>query len=261
MEQLRAVAALVRARNALDAEIAAVIDRPALSGHLAEGVAWQVCDVHLEAAANAKGIDGRFGPGAPLAEKTVNVKYHGKREGILNTTDYADLDYYLVLSGPKATVMTSKGGTRPWAITHVYLFDAKALHTDQAAHGVKSGIASSVRNDLWDAAEIYPQPNNPAMPLSDEQCAMLALFRPTPYSDPVPEASTSANHRSRRRGAELRASSPRSSRLVVRTAGEVSGASRRRSRSALILSPQTRTTSTCRSRSAASRAMSSGSDV
>ncbi|HJQ42171.1 MAG TPA: hypothetical protein VJ831_03735 [Jatrophihabitantaceae bacterium] len=35
MEQLRAVAALVRARNALDAEIAAVIDRPALSGHLA----------------------------------------------------------------------------------------------------------------------------------------------------------------------------------------------------------------------------------
>ena len=92
MEQLRAVAALVRARNALDAEIAAVIDRPALSGHLAEWVAWQVFDVHLEAAANAKGIDGRFGPGAPLAKKTVNVKYHGKREGILNTTDYAELD-------------------------------------------------------------------------------------------------------------------------------------------------------------------------
>ncbi|HJQ42172.1 MAG TPA: hypothetical protein VJ831_03740 [Jatrophihabitantaceae bacterium] len=48
--------------------------------------------MQLDAAANAKGIDGRFGPGAPLAKKMVNVKYHGKREGILNTTDHAELD-------------------------------------------------------------------------------------------------------------------------------------------------------------------------
>jgi len=34
------------------------------------------------------------------------------------------LDYYLVLTGPRSAALTSRGGTRPRRIDHVYLFHA-----------------------------------------------------------------------------------------------------------------------------------------
>lgn len=50
------------------------------------------------------------------------------------------------------------------------------------AYGVKIGVATSVRRHLWDDAEIYPSPNNGALPLTPEQISMIELFR-TPASD------------------------------------------------------------------------------
>jgi hypothetical protein len=174
---LTEVATLLRSRNAIDERIASIIGRPALTGHLGEWLAAEVFDIQLETSASAKAIDGRFRSG-PLAGKTVNIKTYGKREGILDTTDHPSLAYYLVLCGPKATAMTSKGGTRPWAIENVYLFDAAQLRADQVQRGIKSGVASSVRNELWSAAEIYPRAGGPALlTVTAEQVAVLARFK------------------------------------------------------------------------------------
>jgi hypothetical protein len=42
---------------------------------------------------------------------------------------------------------------------------------------VKIGIATSVRRALWDAAEVYPAARSPHLVVSEEQRALLALFR------------------------------------------------------------------------------------
>ncbi|HJQ02228.1 MAG TPA: hypothetical protein VJ851_11545 [Jatrophihabitans sp.] len=105
---IREVAALIGSRNAIDEQIGAIVGRPALAGHLGEWVAAQIFDIALEASASAKAIDGRFRSG-PLTGKTVNIKAYGKCEGLLDTSDDPSLDYYVVLCGPKAAAMTSRG--------------------------------------------------------------------------------------------------------------------------------------------------------
>jgi len=72
------------------------------------------------------------------------------------------LDYYLVLTGPRSALLTSRGGTRPWRIDHVYLFHAPTLLAEQQSRGVKAGVAASVRKRQWESAEIYPDPEQPA---------------------------------------------------------------------------------------------------
>ena len=83
---LARAAALLRERNAIDAELARLIQRPMTSGHLGEWIAAQVFDIELEASAVAAGIDGRFRSG-PLQGRTVNIKWYLKREGLLDTTE------------------------------------------------------------------------------------------------------------------------------------------------------------------------------
>jgi hypothetical protein len=58
----------------------------------------------------------------------------------------------------------------------VYLFDAKQVLNELGARGAKIGTASSVRNTEWDAAEIYPRPNNPLITVKPDQAALLRLF-------------------------------------------------------------------------------------
>ena len=86
--------------------------------------AHKIFGVTLAKSGVQEGFDGWFA-GGPLAGKTVNVKWYGKREGMLDINPDPDgvLDYYLVMTGPK----TSKGQTRPLVITEVSLFDAPAL--------------------------------------------------------------------------------------------------------------------------------------
>jgi hypothetical protein len=168
------LADLLAQRNALDARIGAIIGRPALAGHMGEWIASKIFDIQLDDSAVAKAIDGRFRSG-PLAGKTVNIKIYGKREGLLDTNSDPTLDYYLVLCGPKATTLTSKGGTRPLRVSNVYLFDSAEIRTDQQARGTNSGVASSIRSALWTEAEIYPRAH-PALKLDAEQRRALALF-------------------------------------------------------------------------------------
>ena len=108
--------------------------------------------------------------------KTVNVKRYGKREGLLDINREALPDFYLVITGPKASAVSSRGTTRPWLISYVYLFNAARVIGALKRRGVKIGVATSVQRELWEAAEIYPTPRNSQLMLSDEQRSQLTLF-------------------------------------------------------------------------------------
>jgi hypothetical protein len=174
-DPLARVAALLHERNAIDAELARLTQRPMTSGHLGEWIAAQVFGIELGASAVAAGIDGRFHSG-PLQGRTVNIKWYLKREGLLDTTESAALDYYLVLTGAPAAAASSRGTTRPWCIEAVFLFDARQLRSEQITRGVKRGVASSVIKQQWAAAEIYPSASNPRLTVTSQQAEQLRLF-------------------------------------------------------------------------------------
>jgi hypothetical protein len=174
-EKLAAVAAMLGRRNSIDADIARAIGRPMTSGHLGEWIASQVFDIELEVAANAKAVDGRFRTG-PLADRTVNIKWYLKREGILDMTESDLLDYYLVITGPDGRSPASERGLRPWRIDAIYLLEAKPLLSDLMSRGRRVGVASSIRNAAWAAAEVFPKGSNMALPMTDSQRAVLKYF-------------------------------------------------------------------------------------
>jgi hypothetical protein len=174
-EPVARIAALLQERNSIDASIAKIIDRPVTAGHLGEWIASQIFDITLEESAATQGFDGRFRSGT-LRGCTVNIKWYMKRTGLLDTTEFPGLDYYLVLTGPPSPAGSSRGITRPWCIQAVFLFEAHQVRTGQAARGVRSGIASSVIKKHWDAAEIYPQARNTLLTATPEQVQMLRMF-------------------------------------------------------------------------------------
>jgi len=175
MDDLIQLAELVRQRNLLEREITALINRPAAMGHIGEYIASRVFHIVLEESASHKSIDGRFIDG-PLKSRTVNIKWYAQQEGLLAITPNTAPDYYLVLTGPKSGAMSSRGQVRPWTIEYIYLFESQTLVDELKRVGVKIGIATSVRQLLWTAAEIHPLTNNPALVLSAEQREALALF-------------------------------------------------------------------------------------
>lgn len=177
-DELAQIARLLTERNAIDDTIAAIIDRPMTAGHLGEWIAAQVFDIELERSASTAAIDGRFRSG-PLQDQTVNVKWYLKQEGLLDISESDAPDYYLVLTGPRSSLLTSRGGIRPWRIDHVYLFHAPSLLAEQRSRGVKTGVAASVRKSQWTSIEIYPDQINPLLPLSDRQLQLLELFLPS----------------------------------------------------------------------------------
>lgn len=181
LETIQRVASLIARRNAIDAEIASSIGRPALIGHLGEWIAAEVFDIDLEASAVAKAIDGRFRSG-PLAGHTVNIKWYGKREGLLDVNENPILDYYLVFTGPRGIAASSRGLTRPMVLDSVYLFAAHELLETLRMRRVKIGIATSVIASLWDAAELFPDQRNFTIPISHEQHAALRAFSSPPAS-------------------------------------------------------------------------------
>jgi hypothetical protein len=176
-DSLAQVAALLRERNAIDVRLAQIINRPMTSGHLGEWIAAQIFDIALEPSAAAAGVDGCFSSG-PLQGRTVNIKWYLKREGLLDTTESTELDYYLVLTGPRSPAKSSRGTIRPWCIQAVYVFQAQRLRSVQQARGVKHGVASSATRPQWEAAEIYPTATNIRLAVTGEQAEQLRIFAP-----------------------------------------------------------------------------------
>lgn len=172
---LTRLADLLATRNQISKQIAAVIGRPDEKGHLSEFIASQVFDIALEPSAVNKGFDGRFSSGS-LAGMTVDVKYSAKRDGLINLRRDALPDYYLVLTGPAGAATTSRGKDRPWLIEAVYLFEARVLIDALKHRGVKIGDATSVAQEYWRRAELYPSPSGGPLTLTPDQCEALALF-------------------------------------------------------------------------------------
>ena len=166
---------LIDTKNSLEKEIACIIGRPVLIGHVGEFIAANVFGIELEQSAAQKGIDGQFAGGA-LKGRTVDIKYYARIEGLLDISESTLPDFYLVMAGPKALLVSLRGTTRPWLISYVYLLDAKELVSQLKLRGVKIGVATSVARHLWDAAEIYPMQRNNRLILSEDQRKMLALF-------------------------------------------------------------------------------------
>lgn len=176
MDDLVALAELVKARNAVASKIAALIKRPALIGHVGEFIASRVFEIDLEESATQKGFDGSFKEGT-LRGCSVNIKWYAKQEGVLDMTPPALPDYYLVLAGPRASAESSCGMTRPWAIEAVYLFNARELAALLESRNIKVGVGTSVRQGLWSEAEIYPTQRNTRLVVSNQQRELLALFQ------------------------------------------------------------------------------------
>jgi hypothetical protein len=178
IDALAEIASMLHQRNQIDERIARIVQRPMTAGHLGEWIASRVFDIELEGSASAAAIDGRFRTGS-LAGQTVNIKWYLKREGMLDMSVSDKLDNYLVLAGPTTSAMSSRGGTRPWQIDAVYLFDARKLLAEVVERGVKVGVATSVRNSQWRAAEIYPEQINPRLLVASSQAKHLGLFGPS----------------------------------------------------------------------------------
>jgi hypothetical protein len=175
MEDLKKLAELIHKRNEVSAEITKIIGRPAQIGHLGEYIASRSLDIRLEISAVNKGFDGRFSKG-PLAGKTVDVKWYAKKQGIVDLRLEDLPDYYLVLTGPHSTQLSSRGDDRLWSIDSVYLFDAPTLVDRLKGRGLKVGIAASVSKEFWEEAEIYPQNKSQRLVLDVQQRQMLAMF-------------------------------------------------------------------------------------
>lgn len=175
MDRLRGIADLVRRRNAIHREMAALVGRPASSGHVGEWIASQVFGIALHASATQAGSDGHFAEG-PLARRSVNVKWYPAFCGLLDVNPAAVPDYYLVLTGRRLAPASSRGTDQPWEICSIFLFAAQPLLETLRARGVKIGVATSLRQEDWKSAEVYPGMRNPALVLTAQQRAWLALF-------------------------------------------------------------------------------------
>lgn len=176
IDELRRLAGLIARRNALETEISAITGRPALLGHLGEFVAARIFPIRLIKSAAHQAIDGYFYQGE-LAPCSVNIKWYAMREGVLDITPGFLPDFYLILVGPPPTATAALGlRNRPWKIAGVHLFDANELVDTLEMRGVRVGIASSVRRELWEAAEIYPRAICERYRISPEQRRLLDLF-------------------------------------------------------------------------------------
>ena len=80
---LENLSGILKKRNALDDEISRIIGYPAEKGHIGEFIASRVFNITLNKSATQAGHDGIFSEGN-LMGKTVNVKFYGKRESILD---------------------------------------------------------------------------------------------------------------------------------------------------------------------------------
>jgi hypothetical protein len=171
-DDLERLAGLIQIKNEADAAIADLIGRPAAPGNIGEFVAASVFAIRLMPSAAHPGYDGVFSEG-PLAGKTVNVKTCSRHESVLDISPHPS-DCYLVLTGP-----AGQARVLPWVIDSVFLFNSEQLLATLTTRGIKIGIATSVRKQVWQAARIYPpQPASPLL-LSSAQIARLELFTTT----------------------------------------------------------------------------------
>lgn len=174
--ELETLSDLITKKNEIENEIAAIIHRPALIGHTGEFIASIIFDIQLMESASHRAIDGHFRSGL-LAGKSVNIKWYGKQERLLDITPNVIPDFYLVMTGPKSSLVSSRDRVRPWCIEFVYIFQTIDLCNQLSARNSKMGIATSIVKNLWDQAEIFPNSHSSILLLSSVQKELLGFFQ------------------------------------------------------------------------------------
>ena len=175
MELLIQLSKLIKEKNEIDNQIAAIINRPCTIGHLGEFIASIIFDIKLQPTATSTGIDGYFNNGN-LKGKSVDIKFYGKMESLLDISTKILPDYYLVMTGPRSPAVSSRGTTRPWLINYIYLFNTGKLIPILQSYGVKIGVATSLKSFLWNEAEVYPENKNSELLLSTKQIEFIKFF-------------------------------------------------------------------------------------
>ena len=175
MNNLPQLASLLKSRNTIDSKIATLIGQPVQVQSVGEYIASVIFGIALEEKAAHKTSDGRFTRG-PLAGHAVDVQWRVKHDGILHLKTDPLPDYYLVLVGSKE-IADLHSLSIPWVIESVHLFQSSELITALRERGVQLGTGTSITGPLWERAEIYPAQRTHQLVLSNEERAMLALFR------------------------------------------------------------------------------------
>jgi hypothetical protein len=175
MNELESLARLIKQRNLVSQEITGIIDRPSSIGHIGEYIASKIFQIELESSASTKAIDGYFTQGT-LKGHSVNIKFYGKLESILDITPNELPEYYLVMTGLKSNAQSSRGEIRPWVIDFVFLFNASELVNQLRNRNVRVGVASSILKQQWNDAQIYPNQQSQILKLSKNQRQLISLF-------------------------------------------------------------------------------------
>ncbi|MCH7944852.1 MAG: hypothetical protein IIC73_02380 [Armatimonadetes bacterium] len=161
--------------NSASDHVASIIGRPAERGHIGEFIASRVFNIRLHESAAEKGSDGVFLEGN-LAGRSVNVKFYGKYEGLLDIREDAAPDEFLVLTGPKGTSSSSSGQVRPICVEHVFLIPGTEALADAQSRNVSIGVATSFPASFWNEHEIYPMSRSKELQLNQDQIRLLKLF-------------------------------------------------------------------------------------
>lgn len=175
MESLMLLSKLIKEKNEIDNKIAAIINRPCTLGHFGEFIASIIFDIKLQPTATSSGIDGYFNSGN-LKGKSVDIKFYGKMENLLDISAKILPDYYLVFTGEKSPAISSKGKVRPWLINYIFLFNTGKLIPILQSYGVKIGVDTSLKSFLWNEAEIYPENKNKELSLTPPLLEIIKLF-------------------------------------------------------------------------------------
>ncbi|WP_446210122.1 hypothetical protein [Micromonospora sp. IBSANI012] len=170
---LHQLAALLRARDDLDARIAKLTGRSVRQGDIGEFIAAQVFGIDLAGIATQAGHDGTFRSG-PFAGQTVNVKTYGDAFTGIDISPHP-CNLHLVLSGPRRPLGAVQH--HQWRISAAYLFNTRRLLETLNGRGVKVGTATSIRRNDLEAAQIFPTAGSDSpLRLTPEQTALMSLF-------------------------------------------------------------------------------------
>ena len=175
MRELEHLAKAISEQNSASAHVASIIGRPAERGHIGEFIASRVFNIKLHESAAQKGSDGVFVEGS-LAGRSVNVKFYGKHDGLLDMNEAALPDLFLVLTGSKGSAGSSLGQVRPICIEHVFLIPGSEALADAQSRNVSIGVATSFPVSFWDEREIYPVCRSKELKLTQDQIRLLELF-------------------------------------------------------------------------------------
>ncbi|MCH7904309.1 MAG: hypothetical protein IH944_07045 [Armatimonadetes bacterium] len=175
MKDLEELAVAISQVNIASDRVASIIGRPALRGHIGEFIASKVFNIQLHESAAHKGSDGVLLDGV-LAGSTVNVKFYGQHDGLLDMSEDALPDVFLVLTGPKGSAASSSGQVRPICIEHLFLIPGTEALADAKSRNVLIGVTTSFPNAFWDEREVYPMSRSKELNLTQDQIPLLKLF-------------------------------------------------------------------------------------